>query len=170
MSCAGNNYLGQDSRFVIEFDDTLAATDDPTAATGWKPFGSINSKNYSLTTNTVDNTTDDTGAVASVIATGMAFEVTVSGYQTDADSLVVNQDYLVNWMITKLTANQCPNTWVRIMMPGKTIFAYCFASSNNSGGGSKDTVTFEMAFTATSTHDVTNPAVQIDYTAFVPAP
>ncbi len=158
---AGNNYLGQDDRFIIEFDEVLAASADPTLGAGWKPFGSINSKNYSISTQTVDNTTDDTGAVSSTITTGMSFEVTVSGYATDADDLLVNQAALVDYYLTQLSNDDCPNTWLRILTPSKTIYAYCFIASNNEGGGSKDTVTFEMAFTATATHEPTNKSVQI---------
>jgi hypothetical protein len=156
MSCSKPNFLGESDLFKIEY--AIAGPEiDPRTLT-FKPFGSINSKNYTLTTNTVENTTDTSGEIASLVTTGKSFEATVTGYQTDEDTLIINQDELLDYYIN----NTCYTIWIRLILGSRVLYAYVLPASRNGGGSSKEVVTFEMSFTARSTNVAANLALQID--------
>ncbi len=164
-TCAGGRYLGE--TLVVEVvpvdGTTVTSTTDPATIleASWLEVGLINSKNYSLTFNSIDVTTDNEGAVASNMTTGASFECTVSGLAGDDDTAKINQRAIVKFALDAVNAGGCPKFFVRLDDQTQFLYAHCLATSHSKGGGSKEAVTFEMAFTATATGDKTKPAVKL---------
>lgn len=162
MSDCGN-YLG--NQVVVGFDDTLAANADPTTGT-YKPFGLTNSKSLSSSANTIVVTNDKTGPIDATLATGYAFELTVSGFAADADVTgAINQAYVKNFFHTRLNAGNQPKMWVEIVTPAETIYAYVMITGYTNAGASKEAVTGEFTMAATDTCDPAVAAVQYSYVA-----
>lgn len=160
MSDPCGNYLGE--VVVASFDDVLSASTPPTdVSADFKPFGLTNSKNLSSSVNEVDVTTDTTGAISAVLATGYSFEFTVSGFAADADVAgSIQQAYLKNFYHTKLNAGDQPKLWIEIVTPAETIYAYCLITGYNTAGGSKEAQTLEFSMKAVATCDPANASVQ----------
>lgn len=165
-TCAGGRFQGEAMVFeVVPIDGTTvtSATDPETILeANWLEVGLVNSKNYTLTFNTVDGTTDNDGPVPTNIVTGYTFECSVSGLAADDDTVKINQLAIETFALEAVNAGGCPKFWVRIQEPGRTIIAHTnVVSKTVTGGAPKDLSTFDMSFSATATGTPSNDAVRI---------
>lgn len=159
--CGVGNMTGRN--LIVKFAEGCGDLD--LALATFKVFGSINTKSLDFTGNTTDNTSDVSGAVNSTLVTTLSAEITVSGWADKSDTaLVSNQLELTQYFVAEVMAGRQPCGWLEISAPGYGLKYNIFVNITQGpglGGGTNDTVTFSMTFSATATGFAGVDAIQI---------
>ena len=143
-NCAANNDVGKN--LLVQF--TSGCGDADYANLSYKSFGTINSKQLSFTSSTVDATNDQSGPDTSTLVTRRDGEVTVSGYATMTDSAISAQNELITYYHAEIAAGRQPSLWLKISGPNypRVWYIYAVITAQNEGGATDDLITFEMTF------------------------
>lgn len=145
--CELQNFSGR--RSTIEF--ALSCGDVAPNTLSFLPFGSVSAKNWNLSTQSTDNTSDLSDGFTSSIATHLSLEATVSGFAMREDGTRANLLALETEYLQAMADQNQPVVWLRYTTPAKTYYAFCLINSLNRTGNETDTETYEMSFGTTAT-------------------
>lgn len=153
--CESQNFSGR--RSTIEF--ALSCGDVAPNTLSYLPFGSISAKNWNLSTQDSDNTSDLSDGFSSAIATHLNLEATVSGFAMIADGTMANLLAVETFYLESMRDMNQPSLWLRYTTPAKTYYAFCLIGNLNRTGNVTDTESYEMSFKTTAT-GTTQRAIQ----------
>ena len=118
---------------------------------GWLTVGALNTKAFTIGTDTVDATADDnTDNIKEMLATYLNYAI--SGDGKAKATAASNQAALIKYLVDEMKAGLQPTAWLRVTMPDITIVAFMLITDPGSRSApNADTVTFTFAAEVTAT-------------------
>ena len=129
----------------------------------YKPFGKTQSKSLDESSTEVDLTNDDSGAESDTGIVRMTADITVSGFNTQRDSVTTSQKELRAYRRAEVAAGRQPSVWLKLLEVNgdDVIYVFCIFIGNTRTYGTDDANTAEFSFKMTST-GVTGKAAWIE--------
>lgn len=146
--CVNNtaHYVGRN--VVFEFAEGCPDAKPQEAA--YKFVGACNTKGFTLSSDTVDSTTDrTTGGVRSTSVTYLTYEVSLDGKVRLQDKADEANTALFKYYVNEIAAGRQPSVWTRMIFPDVTVEAYCNLTNYERSAPDSDMVTFSVTFSAT---------------------
>lgn len=145
MACETTKYVGRD--VVLEY--AIGCGDTKPADADWKRFGSLRTKEFSLSWDTTDVTDSDSiGALRENLATFQ--NLTISGDGMAKASGVGNLVELTKHFVNPTATNGQPLVWMRMTFPDLTFTAFMLLSTLSRSAPYDDAVTYSMEAMATA--------------------
>lgn len=145
MACETTKYVGRD--VVLEY--AIGCGDQKPVDGDWKRFGSLRTKEFSLSWDTTDVTDSDSiGALRENLATFQ--NLTISGDGMAKASGVGNLVELTKHFVNPVATNGQPLVWMRMTFPDLTFTAFMLLSTLSRSAPYDDAVTYSMEATATA--------------------
>lgn len=145
MACETTKYVGRD--VVLEY--AIGCGDARPGPSDWKRFGSLRTKEFSLSWDTTDVTDSDSiGALRENLATFQTLTISGDGIAkaSGANNLVELTKHVVNPAAT----NGQPLVWLRMTFPDLTFTAFMLLSTMSRSAAYDDVVTYSMEASATA--------------------
>ena len=145
MACETTKYVGRD--VVLEY--AIGCGDARPNPSDWKRFGSLRTKEFSLSWDTTDVTDSDSiGALRENLATFQTLTISGDGIAkaSGANNLVELTKHVVNPTAT----NGQPLVWLRMTFPDLTFTAFMLLSTLSRSAPYDDVVTYSMEASATA--------------------
>lgn len=145
MACETTKYVGRD--VVLEY--AIGCGDAKPEEGDWKRFGSLRTKEFSLSWDTTDVTDSDSiGALRENLATFQ--NLTIAGDGMAKASGAGNLVELTKHFVNPVATNGQPLVWLRMTFPDLTFTAFMLLSNLSRSAPYDDAVTYSMEATATA--------------------
>lgn len=147
MACKSNYYVGKD--VILEY--AFGCGDALPAENEWMRVGSLTTKEFNLTWDTEDTTTDDVvGYIRENLATFQSLSISGTGKAKRAGAGADNLKALTKHVISPVDTGGQPSVWMRMTYPDLTFIAYMIVTDASRSGGTADSVEFNFEAQATS--------------------
>lgn len=146
--CVNNNshYIGRN----VIFEWSAGCPDAKPLEASYKFVGACNTKGFTLASDTVDSTTDQTaGGIRSTTVTYLTYEVSVDGKARLQDKAGEANTELFKYYVAEIAAGRQPSVWTKMTFPDVTIEAYCNLTNYERSAPDSDMVSFSATFSAT---------------------
>jgi len=150
-ACVNNNshYIGRN----VIFEWASGCPDAIPAEAAFKFAGAVNTKGFTLASDSVDSTTDQSaGGIRSTTVTYLTYEVSVDGKCRVLDKAAESNTALFKYYVAEIAAGRQPSIWTRMTFPDVTITAYCNLTNYERSAPDSDMVTFSATFSATESN------------------
>lgn len=147
MACNKNKYIGRDVvlEYVIACGDAVPAEED------WKRFGSLRTKEFSLTWDTTDATDSDSiGALRENLATFQTLSISGDGTCKTSGKAGANLIEITKHVANPVATDGQPIVWMRMTFPDLTFTALMLMSTMSRSSAFDDVGTYSMEASATA--------------------
>lgn len=147
MACQVTKFTGRS--VVLEF--AIGCADELPQENDWRRFGSLRTKEFSITWDTADATdADSVGALRENLATFQTMTISGDGTVKAGGAGAQNLIDLAKHVIRPDATGGQPVAWLRMTFPDLTFIAYMLISSLNRSAPYDDVVTYSFEATATA--------------------
>lgn len=147
MACNNTKFVGKD--VVMEY--SIGCGDALPAGGDWKVFGSLRTKSFNLSWDTVDATDGDSvGALRENLATFQTLSISGDGVVKKAGTGYANMVELMKHFVKPDATDGQPVVWIRMTFPDLTFTAYMLLSNFSREATYDDVVTYSFEATATA--------------------
>lgn len=147
MACQVSKFTGRDVvlEYVIGCADTLPEENE------WKRFGSLRTKEFSITWDTTDaSDADSIGALRENLATFQTMTISGDGTVKAGGDGAQNLIDLSKHVVQPVATGGQPAVWLRMTFPDLTFIAYMIVSSLSRSAPYDDVATYSFEATATA--------------------